>query len=108
MATSEPDARAFGGNPLRAQAVPGLPQAEAGGGVTFFYKQLAALSYAVYESPDLVNWTLVWQTSNGFSAPAVAVHTVGVVAGFDALTIRDPGGGFTPIRFWRVQVSRTM
>ena len=99
---------AFGGNPLVAQAVPGAPKAESGGGVTFYSKQLSALSYAVYESPDLVNWTLIWQSSNGFSNAAVAGYSPNVVSGFDAVTVRDPSGGYTPIRFWRVKVSRTL
>jgi cyclophilin family peptidyl-prolyl cis-trans isomerase len=97
---------AFGGDPLHAQAIPGLPQAESGGGVTFYHQQSASLSYAVYESIDLTNWTLIWQTSNGFSNSAVFNHTVNVVPGFDSVTIRDPAS--KPLRFWRVQVSRTL
>jgi cyclophilin family peptidyl-prolyl cis-trans isomerase len=99
---------AFGGNPLVAKAVPGAPKAESGGGVTFYAKQLSALSYDVYESPDLVNWTLIWQSSNGFTNAAVAGYSPNVVNGFDAVTVRDPSGGYTPIRFWRVKVSRTL
>jgi hypothetical protein len=52
---------AFGGNPLVAQRAPGLPQAESGGGVTFYQRQLAGLSYEVDESFDLVTWTKIWQ-----------------------------------------------
>jgi cyclophilin family peptidyl-prolyl cis-trans isomerase len=99
---------AFGGDPLRANPITGLPRAESGGGVTFYDKQLSALSYAVYESPDLVNWTLVWQSSDGFSSTAVAVYTPNVATGFDAVTIRDPSGGFSPIRFWQVKVTGTL
>jgi cyclophilin family peptidyl-prolyl cis-trans isomerase len=97
---------AFGGNPLLAQRAPGLPQAESGGGVTFCQRQLAGLSYEVDESPDLVNWTKIWQTSDGLAAAPVAAHTT--VSGYDVITVRDPSGGYQPLRFWRVQVSPTL
>ena len=99
---------AFGGDPLHAKAVPGTPQAESGGGITFYHRQAAGLSYAVYESTDLTNWTLVWQTSNGFANPAVFNYTANVVTGFDAVTIRDVSGVPKPLHFWRVQVSRAL
>jgi len=95
---------AFGGNPLVAQRAPGLPQAESGGGVTFYQRQLAGLSYEVDESFDLVTWTKIWQTSDGIAASPVVAHTT--VTGFDVLTIRDPA--VAPLRFWRVQVSETL
>jgi len=99
---------AFGGDPLHAQAIVGLPKAESGGGVTFYNKQFSALAYGVFESSDLVNWTLVWQSSDGFSNPTVTNYTPNVAAGFDALTIRDPSGGFMPVRFWQVKVQSTL
>ncbi len=97
---------AFGGNPLQAKAVPGLPQAESGGGVTFYSRQLAALSYEVDESTDLTNWTKVWQTSDGFSAAPVVARNI--LTGFDQITIRNPSPPEGNIHFWRVVVSRTL
>ncbi len=97
---------AFDGNPLLAQRALGLPQAESGGGVTFYQRQLAGLSYEVDESPDLETWTKTWQTSDGLAAAPVAVHTT--VSGYDVVTIRDPAGGYQPVHFWRVQVSPTL
>jgi cyclophilin family peptidyl-prolyl cis-trans isomerase len=99
---------AFGGDPLHATAIAGLLKMESGGGVTFYSRHLSAISYAVYESPDLVNWTLIWQSSDGVTQAAVHSVVSNVAAGFDALTIRDPAGGFTPIRFWRVYVTGTL
>lgn len=99
---------AFGGDPLHAQAVPGAPQAEAGGGITFYQRQAANLSYAVYESTDLTNWTLIWQTSNGYGNSAVTAHTLNIVPGFDSVTVNDPSGVPKPLHFWRVQISRTL
>ncbi|HTB62878.1 MAG TPA: peptidylprolyl isomerase [Opitutales bacterium] len=102
---------AFGGDPLHASPrAPGLPQINGNGTVTFYQKQLAALSYQVYESFDLSNWTLIWQTSNGYSNSAVVAHPAGTgaAAGFDIVTIQDPAGGSPPLRFWKVVVARTL
>ena len=95
---------AFGGNPTLATRAPGLPLAESGGGVEFYQRQLSGLSYEVDESPDLVNWTKIWQTSDGLSAAVVAMHTS--ITGFDVITIRDPAPA--TLRFWRVRVTQTL
>jgi peptidyl-prolyl cis-trans isomerase A (cyclophilin A) len=95
---------AFGGTPTLATRAPGLPQAESGGGVAFYQRQLSGLSYEVDESFDLVNWTKIWQTSDGLNAAVVAMHTS--ISGFDIVTIRDAAPA--TIRFWRVRVTQTL
>jgi cyclophilin family peptidyl-prolyl cis-trans isomerase len=97
---------AFGGDPLHPTTVVGAPKMESGGGVTFYIKQQAALAYEVDRSVDLVNWTKVWQTSDGFSAAAVFSRTV--LSGFDQLVIRDPSPPGGNLHFWRVQVTRSL
>ncbi len=97
---------AFGGDPLHAQAVAGVPQAESGGGVTFYIRQQSALAYEVDDSVDLVNWTEVWQTSDGYASAAVVSHNS--LSGFDQVTIRSPGTFLGNLHFWRVRVTRSL
>ena len=100
---------AFGGNPLTAQRPPGLPQIQSdGGGITFYQQQQTSLNYVVQESTDLVNWTQVWQTSDGYSSSAVSAKTLNIAAGFDSVTIRNPSPPPGTLHFWRVVISRVL
>ena len=98
---------AFGGDPLHAApVVVGAPKIESGGGVTFYVRQQAALSYEVDRSVDMISWTKVWQTSDGNNAAAVFSRTV--LSGFDQMVIRDPSPPGGNIHFWRVLVTRSL
>ena len=98
---------AFGGDPLVATAIPGLPVPEAGGGVIFYQRTGSALLYAVQSSTDLQAWTTVWQSTDGLANAAVFAHTS--VTGFDVITIRPVSAGVQPLRrFWRVMVTPTL
>lgn len=114
LETSDPDhdglknlaEYAFGGDPVHPTSVVGKPQPESGGGVVFYIKQQAALSYEVDRSVDMISWTKVWQTSDGFSVSVVVARSI--LSGFDQVTIRDPNPPAGNVHFLRVKVTRSL
>jgi len=93
---------AFGGDPLQSAQVVGAPTPVASGGVTFYHRKEAALTYEVFTSTDLQTWTPVWQTSDGLAHSAISAQQDATL--FTALTVRLPGDT-APRRFWRLKLT---